>query len=125
MCGIIGIFGTKDQEARRSQALKMASSIRHRGPDWSGIYTDEFCLLVHERLSIVDVEHGAQPLHDTVTRRVLIANGEIFYQKLMASLLSAFMIQPPKNISLPATILASFHCMLDGTRPEHFTLQVK
>ena len=87
MCGIIGIFGTKDQEARRSQALKMASSIRHRGPDWSGIYTDEFCLLVHERLSIVDVEHGAQPLHDTVTRRVLIANGEIYdHQRLRTTL---------------------------------------
>ncbi len=87
MCGIIGIFGKKDQEARRSQALKMASSIRHRGPDWSGIYNDEFCLLAHERLSIVDVEHGAQPLHDTAKGRVLIANGEIYdHQQLRTTL---------------------------------------
>ena len=87
MCGIIGIFGKKDQEARRSQALKMASTIRHRGPDWSGIYSDDFCLLAHERLSIVDVEHGAQPLHDTTKGRVLIANGEIYdHQQLRTSL---------------------------------------
>lgn len=87
MCGIIGIFGKKDQEARRSQALKMASAIRHRGPDWSGIYSDDFCLLAHERLSIVDVEHGAQPLYDTAKGRVLIANGEIYdHQQLRASL---------------------------------------
>src|SRR3989344_4817216 len=87
MCGIIGIFGKKDPEIRRSQALKMASSIRHRGPDWSGIYSDDFCLLAHERLSIVDVEHGAQPLHDIVKNRVLIANGEIYdHQQLRVSL---------------------------------------
>ena len=87
MCGIIGIFGSKDHEARRSQALKMASTIRHRGPDWSGIYSDDYCLLAHERLSIVDVEHGAQPLYDTAKGRVLIANGEIYdHQQLRTSL---------------------------------------
>ncbi len=87
MCGIIGIFGKKDQEARRAQALKMASTIRHRGPDWSGIYSDDSCLLAHERLSIVDVEHGAQPLYDTTKGRVLIANGEIYdHQQLRTSL---------------------------------------
>ena len=57
MCGIIGIFGKQETEARRAKALKMAASIRHRGPDWSGIYSDDSCLLAHERLSIVDVEH--------------------------------------------------------------------
>ncbi|MBI4147576.1 asparagine synthase B [Candidatus Woesearchaeota archaeon] len=87
MCGIIGIFGTKGQEARRSQALKMASTIRHRGPDWSGIYSDDYCLLAHERLSIVDVEHGAQPLYDTARGRVLIVNGEIYdHQRLRTTL---------------------------------------
>jgi len=87
MCGIIGIFGKQEAEARRSQALKMAASIRHRGPDWSGIYSDDYALLAHERLSIVDVEHGAQPLHDTTTKRVLIANGEIYdHQQLRTTL---------------------------------------
>ncbi|MBI2582217.1 asparagine synthase B [Candidatus Woesearchaeota archaeon] len=87
MCGIIGIFGQQEKEARRSKALKMASTIRHRGPDWSGIYSDDSCLLAHERLSIVDVEHGAQPLYDITTKRVLIANGEIYdHQQLRTSL---------------------------------------
>ncbi len=87
MCGIIGIFGKKEQEARRSQALKMAASIRHRGPDWSGIYSDDYCLLAHERLSIVDVEHGAQPLYDTTKGRVLIANGEIYDHQQLRTIL--------------------------------------
>ncbi len=87
MCGIIGIFGKKDPEARRSQALKMAASIRHRGPDWNGIFSDEYCLLAHERLSIVDVENGTQPLYDTAKGRVLIANGEIYdHQQLRTNL---------------------------------------
>src|SRR3989338_8346935 len=87
MCGIIGIFGKKEPEVRRSQALKMAAAIRHRGPDWSGIYSDDYCLLAHERLSIVDVDGGAQPLYDTTTSRVLIANGEIYdHQELRTSL---------------------------------------
>ena len=87
MCGIIGIFGKQETEARRAKALKMAASIRHRGPDWSGIYSDDSCLLAHERLSIVDVEHGAQPLYDITTKRVLIANGEIYdHQQLRTAL---------------------------------------
>lgn len=79
MCGIIGIFEIKDQMPKlRDKALKMASLIRHRGPDWSGIYSDENCILAHERLSIVDVEHGAQPLIDKKTGNVLAVNGEIY-----------------------------------------------
>ena len=62
----------------RKRALKMASVIRHRGPDWSGIYDDDYCVLAHERLSIVDVEHGAQPLFDKKKGRVLAVNGEIY-----------------------------------------------
>lgn len=87
MCGIIGIFGKKNQETRRSLALKMAAGIRHRGPDWSGIYSDDSCLLAHERLSIVDVEGGAQPLHDSTKRRVLIANGEIYDHQQLRTIL--------------------------------------
>jgi len=56
----------------------MAKKIRHRGPDWSGIYSDDHAILAHERLSIVDVEHGAQPLVDTRTGCVLAVNGEIY-----------------------------------------------
>ena len=81
MCGIIGLFNIQNEKAMRSEALKMVRKIRHRGPDWSGSYSDEFCVLMHERLSIVDVEHGAQPLYDTKTKRVLAVNGEIYNHK--------------------------------------------
>jgi len=79
MCAVIGIFGfTGPVAPMREQALRMAATLRHRGPDWSGIYADERAIIAHERLSIVDVEHGAQPLFDTQKGRVLSVNGEIY-----------------------------------------------
>lgn len=79
MCGIVAIFDCKGKEEEmRARALTMAAKIRHRGPDWSGIFADEHAILCHERLSIVDVEHGAQPLMDTTTGAVLAVNGEIY-----------------------------------------------
>src|SRR3989344_6845228 len=81
MCGIIGIFGFRDKEEAKQRAMAMARKIRHRGPDWSGIYSDKDAILAHERLSIVDVEHGAQPLVDTKTGSVLAVNGEIYTHK--------------------------------------------
>jgi len=85
MCGILTILGidpvrSNPAELRR-QALAMARKLRHRGPDWSGIYSDDHAILVHERLSIVDVEHGAQPLIDTLQGTVLAVNGEIYNHK--------------------------------------------
>ncbi len=88
MCGIIGLFNINDEQTMRTEALKMAGKIRHRGPDWSGSYSDEHCVLMHERLSIVDVEHGAQPLYDTKTKRVLAVNGEIYNHKELEKKLS-------------------------------------
>ena len=88
MCGIIGLFNIQDEDKMRSEALKMVRKIRHRGPDWSGSYSDEYCILMHERLSIVDVENGAQPLFDTVTKRVLTVNGEIYNHKELAKKLN-------------------------------------
>jgi len=72
----------------RQEALKMVRKIRHRGPDWSGSYSEENCILMHERLSIVDVEHGAQPLYDTTNKRVLAVNGEIYNHKELAKKLT-------------------------------------
>lgn len=61
----------------------MARLLRHRGPDWSGIYADENAVLAHERLSIVDVEHGAQPLTNRSDDLVLAVNGEIYNHKAL------------------------------------------
>ncbi len=75
----MGIFDFKEPlQFVRARALEMAKTIRHRGPDWSGVYTHERAVLAHERLSIVDVEHGAQPLLDTNAGRALAVNGEIY-----------------------------------------------
>ena len=64
MCGIAGIFNIKIQSRElRSKALQMARKIRHRGPDWSGIYCGGSAILAHERLSIVDPQSGGQPLY--------------------------------------------------------------
>jgi asparagine synthase (glutamine-hydrolysing) len=82
MCGILSVLNLDPARSNmtelRRQALAMARKIRHRGPDWSGIYSDDRAILVHERLSIVDVEHGAQPLLDTLQGTVLAVNGEIY-----------------------------------------------
>jgi asparagine synthase (glutamine-hydrolysing) len=79
MCGIVGIFNIKEQSAAwRTKALKMSQRLRHRGPDWSGIYVDGSCILAHERLSIVDPQSGGQPLYSPDRRQVLAVNGEIY-----------------------------------------------
>jgi asparagine synthase (glutamine-hydrolysing) len=84
MCGIAGIFDVfEPMPQTRDKALRMASKIRHRGPDWSGIYSDDKAILAHERLSIVDVEHGAQPLFDKLNGNVLAVNGEIYNHMLL------------------------------------------
>lgn len=79
MCGIVGIFNVKEQRKElRQKALKMAQKIRHRGPDWSGIYVGSKAILAHERLSIVDPQSGGQPLYSADKKQVLAVNGEIY-----------------------------------------------
>lgn len=79
MCGIAGIFNITSQTPElRNKALRMAQKIRHRGPDWSGIYVGGSAILAHERLSIVDPESGGQPLYSPDRRQVLAVNGEIY-----------------------------------------------
>jgi asparagine synthase (glutamine-hydrolysing) len=79
MCGIVAILNVKEQtQALRQKALKMSQKIRHRGPDWSGIYCGGSAILAHERLSIVDPESGGQPLYSPDRKQVLAVNGEIY-----------------------------------------------
>ena len=65
----------------RTKALKMSAKIRHRGPDWSGIFSDRNCILAHERLAIVDPLSGGQPLVSPDGKQVLAVNGEIYNHK--------------------------------------------
>ena len=86
MCGIVSIFNIQEQTPElRQKALRMSQKIRHRGPDWSGIYTGGSAILCHERLSIVDPESGGQPLFSPDKKQVLAVNGEIYnHQDLRA-----------------------------------------
>ena len=68
-------------QALRDKALRMSQKIRHRGPDWSGIYCGGHAILAHERLSIVDPESGQQPLYSPDRCQVLAVNGEIYNHK--------------------------------------------
>lgn len=88
MCGIIGAFDLKESvELIRPQVLEMSKRIRHRGPDWSGIYSSDLAILAHERLAIVDPKSGSQPLYSPDGQVVLAVNGEIYnHQELRDSL---------------------------------------
>lgn len=82
MCGIVCAFDLKQPSDKlRPQLLEMAKKVRHRGPDWSGIYSDEKTIMAHERLAIVDPASGQQPLFSHDRRFVLAANGEIYNHK--------------------------------------------
>ncbi|MFZ5951496.1 MAG: asparagine synthase B [Candidatus Rifleibacteriota bacterium] len=82
MCSIFAILNIKsDAAALRKTALEMSRKLRHRGPDWSGIYSSDRAILAHERLSIVDPGNGAQPLYNPEKTHVLAVNGEIYNHK--------------------------------------------
>ncbi len=79
MCGISGILNIGRQKPElREKALRMSQKLRHRGPDWSGIYVGGSAIMCHERLSIVDPESGQQPLYAPDRKQVLAVNGEIY-----------------------------------------------
>jgi asparagine synthase (glutamine-hydrolysing) len=82
MCGIVGAFEIKQtREDIRAQVLKMSKQVRHRGPDWSGIFSNNKIILAHERLAIVDPQSGQQPLFSKDGKLVLAVNGEIYNHK--------------------------------------------
>ena len=86
MCSIFCILDIKTgADALRPKALEYSRLLRHRGPDWSGIYNNDHAILVHERLSIVDTEHGAQPLYNSDKSKILAVNGEIYNHKALAN----------------------------------------
>jgi len=90
MCAILGIFDLKTPaKDLRPQALRMSRLQRHRGPDWSGVAVYDKAILAHERLSIVDVDTGAQPLYTTDGTIALAVNGEIYNHKELRKNLQA------------------------------------
>jgi asparagine synthase (glutamine-hydrolysing) len=92
MCGIVGVFDLKvNSQELRPKVLEMARRIRHRGPDWSGIFCCDKAILAHERLSIVDPESGRQPLYSKDKNLILSVNGEIYnHQKIRRQLENSY-----------------------------------
>lgn len=88
MCSILGVLEIKTDSAElRTRAVRLSRLQRHRGPDWSGVYSSANAILVHERLAIVDVLSGAQPLLNDSGTHALAVNGEIYnHRELRASL---------------------------------------
>lgn len=105
MCSIFGVLDVKtDVKALRQQALQLSKLLRHRGPDWSGIWNDDNAILVHERLAIVDTENGAQPLINDNRNHILAVNGEIYNHKQLEKELAtpyAFKTKSDCEVILP------------------------
>ncbi|AZQ45049.1 asparagine synthase B [Nonlabens ponticola] len=79
MCGIVAVFDLKKESSdQREKVLELSKKLRHRGPDWSGIYCGDNAILAHERLTIVDPQSGGQPLYSPDGKIVLAVNGEIY-----------------------------------------------
>lgn len=84
MCGIACILEIEgDPITARTNALNMARKLKHRGPDWNGIYSDNVAVLVHERLAIVDPDSGDQPLISASGNQILAVNGEIYNHRAL------------------------------------------
>lgn len=95
MCSILGVLDLQgDPDAHRAAALRLSKLQRHRGPDWSGVYATDRAVLAHERLAIVDVLHGAQPLLGAAGTHALAVNGEIYnHRELRAGLRAPYDFQ--------------------------------
>ncbi|MBL4828422.1 MAG: asparagine synthase B [Aliivibrio sp.] len=102
MCSIFGILDIKSDAAPlRTSALEMSKVLRHRGPDWSGIYSSEHAILAHERLAIVGLNSGAQPLYSQDKKHILAVNGEIYnHKELRADLESDYQFQTDSDCEI-------------------------
>ena len=107
MCGIVCAFDLKEKsDVLRSQILEMSKTIRHRGPDWSGIFDNQKAIMAHERLAIVDPASGKQPLYSPDGQLILAANGEIYnHRELRKQIKSEYEFQTESDCEI---ILALF-----------------
>lgn len=104
MCSILALLDIPagGVPAARASALVQSRRMRHRGPDWSGVYEDERHVLVHERLAIVGVDDGAQPLRSADGRLALAVNGEIYnHRSLESTVAHDFLTESDCEVILP------------------------
>ena len=91
MCGILAFFGLQAAGEVRKEVVDAAKLLRHRGPDWSGVYCEGRTIIAHERLAIVDPDSGDQPLSNESKDLVLGVNGEIYNHLELRERLEAYM----------------------------------
>ncbi len=105
MCGIVAVFNISNQSKElRQQVLNMSKKVRHRGPDWSGIFCGDNAILAHERLAVVDPQSGKQPLISKDGNLVLAVNGEIYNHQIFRKELAGkyeFLTQSDCEVILP------------------------
>ena len=130
MCGIVSIFNIKQQTPElRQKALRMSQKLRHRGPDWSGIYCGGSAILAHERLSIVDPESGGQPLFSPNKKQVLAVNGEIYnHQEIRRRFAGEYEFQTGSDCEVILALYKEWkqqsHDSLNSCMVEHFLEQL-
>ena len=133
MCGIFGVIGYKESDTRE-KLLECSRQLRHRGPDWNGIYynMDKKVGICHERLSIVGLKNGAQPIYESPEQKyVLSVNGEIYnYQGIKDVVLQDsynFTTDSDCEVILPLYIQygTQFINMLDGPFAFFYMIQLK
>ena len=107
MCGIVCAFDIKESsETLRPRVLEMSKKVRHRGPDWSGIFSNSKSVMAHERLAIVDPASGKQPLFSADKTLVLAANGEIYNHRELRQQFADYDFQTESDCEV---ILALYH----------------
>ena len=113
MCSIFGVLDvTTDVADLRVKALELSGLLRHRGPDWSGIWNNDNAILAHERLSIVDLENGAQPLYNKNRNHILAVNGEIYNHKaLEAELTTDYTFQTQSDCEIILALYQHIHSL--------------
>ncbi|MBQ2586666.1 MAG: asparagine synthase (glutamine-hydrolyzing), partial [Bacteroidaceae bacterium] len=122
MCGIVGIFQVKEQTPQlRQKALSMSQKLRHRGPDWSGIWCGGSAILAHERLSIVDPESGKQPLFSPDGKQVLAVNGEIYnHQEIRKQFAGRYEFQTGSDCEVILALYREWRASLTSTDSDAF-----
>ena len=109
MCGIVCAFNIKgDNDVVRSNVLKMAQRVRHRGPDWSGVYSNDNAILAHERLAIVDPTSGKQPIISQDGKKIIAVNGEIYNHQILRESLASYNFKTQSHIVPPGD---SYNCV--------------
>ena len=123
MCGIVAILNVREQSHElREKALSMSRKVRHRGPDWSGIYCGGTAILAHERLSIVDPESGGQPLYSPDRKQVLAVNGEIYnHQDIRRQLAGSYDFQTGSDCEVILALYRQWRDSAESQSSQSFT----